>query len=223
MSYQIHFEKHDNHIIADIAGKKALIDTGSPATIGTESFPFAGKMYPVHGEFGGASLSAISGELGTRIDWLVGADALSGYRITIDWNAQTLSVDDSSEETGGIPLTFKMGVPVVSAEINGAPVLMVFDTGAKISYAMSEVTDSVPATGTVSDFYPNFGTFETSTRNMRVSIASEAAELTVGQLPDDLGGLLLMMGVNGIIGNDLFKAYPRIAIDYPRKRLYLKR
>lgn len=221
MATQFHFDKHDNHIIADIGGRKALIDTGSPRTMGSEFLPFAGQKYPAAGTFMGTSLSTISTEVGTQLDWLVGADTLSNYRIELDWRTQTLTAYEDEVIVGGMSIDFVVGIPVLTIDLNGIPVRMFFDTGAKISYARRELINSVPVTATTHDFYPGLGPFETPIRNIVASIAGRETKFTVGQLPTQLEATLLAAGVQGIIGNDLFETYPRITIDYPNKKFSL--
>ena len=224
MSYQTHFEKHDNHIVVDINTGKALIDTGSPATIGRTPFPFAGRDFPCMQEFMGVSLDAISAEIGMHIDWLVGADVLGKYQIEIDWLSQTLTVHEEPLGAGvGEPLRFVMGIPVISIMMNGKRVAMFFDTGAKISYAKQALIDTIPVSGSAHDFYPGFGSFETPIRQVPTSLAGADVMLTVGQLPDMLEATLLAAGVSGIVGNDIFTTYSKVNVDYLGRRFLVTR
>jgi hypothetical protein len=171
----------------------------------------------------GISLEAISGEVGEALDWVIGADVLHNFRIEIDWTGGKITVhEDGVAVPAGETMELVTGIPVISVVLNGRRIPMFFDTGAKISYGKKELIDMVPVSGKARDFYPGYGPFETSLREVPAMISGRELTLTVGQLPSTLEGTLLMSGVQGIVGNDIFRTFSKVSLDYPAKRFEAK-
>lgn len=84
-----HFTLTDNHIIANINGKKCLIDTGSPMTIGNQNLQIAGHDFTCIDSFMGVSLESLPKSVGTDLDYLIGSDVLSSFIVDIDWEKKT--------------------------------------------------------------------------------------------------------------------------------------
>jgi len=224
MAFEIRFEKIQNHIIADIEGAYALIDTGSPYSIGSRPLPFAGHEYPVRPSASGADLKEISEQLVVNLEWLIGADVLGHHRIDIDWSTGTLGRADTPQEADAVePMMVFKGIPVITVILNDARTSMFFDTGAKISYARKELVEHLDVTGHAEDFYPGFGRFKTPLRDVHAKISGQELTLKVGQLPQLLEANLLSYGVHGIVGNDIFETFSKVSIDYPARRFAITR
>ena len=63
-----------------------------------------------------------------------------------------------------------MGIPIVIAQIAGRDYRMFFDTGAQISYFQDDSLTDFPASGSITDFYPGFGQFQTDTYLIEISL-----------------------------------------------------
>jgi hypothetical protein len=75
----------EGHLIFDCDGKRPLLDTGAPSCVYAEpTMPFAGAHHPSTGDFLGVSVDDVSALVGTRLDGLIGADALAPYDTVID-------------------------------------------------------------------------------------------------------------------------------------------
>ena len=98
-----------------------------------------------------------------------------------------------------------MGIPIVTAGISGHEFQMFLDTGAQISYLQDEILETFPKSGSLTDFYPGFGTFETETYSAKVTLGNVQFSLRCGTLPQLLGMTLMMGGTQGILGNDIFR------------------
>ncbi|MCX5651344.1 MAG: hypothetical protein NTU45_08150 [Planctomycetota bacterium] len=98
-----------------------------------------------------------------------------------------------------------MGIPIVTAQIGDRAYRMFFDTGAQISYLQSDALNDFPATGSVTDFYPGVGEFETDTHDVQVSLEGVPFTLRGGTLPGLLGMSLSMAGTAGIFGNAILE------------------
>lgn len=80
---------------------------------------------------------------------------------------------------------------------------MFFDSGAQISYFQDESLTTFPSAGTITDFYPGFGQFQTETHLVDLILEEARYTLRCGALPGLLGMTLLMANTEGIIGNEI--------------------
>ena len=109
-----------------------------------------------------------------------------------------------------------MGIPIIQTNINGVTHPMFFDTGAQISYFQSQTLSTFPSVGTVTDFYPGIGQFQTETYLVDVTIGTKTYKLRCGALPELLGRTLMMAGTAGIIGNEILSN--RIVGYFPKSK-----
>lgn len=218
MSFQLEFELADDHIIVDISGRKALIDTGSPVTIGKRPLVVDERHFPVRREPTEGFLAEITAQLGVDIEWLVGGDILGQYCLEIDWAVNTLFFcDDRRQRIEGVPLLTVSGIPVIKINLNGKEVLAYFDTGAKISYANESLVEMLSVTGRAKDFYPGHESFETELRTVRCELVNVGFEISCGVLPAALQSMVSGK-ISAIIGADFFKTFPWVMIDYTSQR-----
>jgi hypothetical protein len=80
---------------------------------------------------------------------------------------------------------------------------MFFDTGAQISYFQSPLLKDFPSNGSIKDFYPGIGEFETETYLLDIDIGASRYKLVSGSLPSPLSETLMMASVQGIVSNEL--------------------
>ena len=99
-------------------------------------------------------------------------------------------------------------------ELNGK--LWLLDTGAQISYFQDDSLTDFPSAGSVTDFYPGVGQFQTDTHQVAVSLGGVAFTLRCGTLPGSLGeDLMKIAGIDGIVGNQIL--CNRIVGYFPRR------
>jgi hypothetical protein len=98
-----------------------------------------------------------------------------------------------------------MGIPILTAEIASTEYRMFFDTGAQISYFQEDTLTDFPNAGTVKDFYPGVGQFQTDTYQVQVSFGDCVFSLRCGKLPGLIGATLMMAKTLGIIGNQIME------------------
>lgn len=94
---------------------------------------------------------------------------------------------------------------------------MFFDTGAQISYFQEDTITDFPSAGTVTDFYPGVGQFQTDTHQVQVGLGESAFTLRCGTLPGLLGATLMMADTSGIIGNQIMEN--RVIGYFPRRNV----
>lgn len=215
--------KFDNHLIIEDNGNTCLIDTGSPFSIfdGT-SLDFCGRQFPKGLSM--CSADAISNLLGMHVDALVGNDILKHFNVLIDYAEGTISFSDESLNLSSaieLPFDMSFGVPKVNMTLQGEERRFFLDTGAKISYVSSQMTQGLESVETASDFYMGFGNFDTPIYNMEASVAGQSFNVRVGNLPPMLEGTLIgLSGTAGVIGYDFFNRF-KVQLDYANHMLHL--
>ena len=110
-----------------------------------------------------------------------------------------------------------MGIPVVTARVGDSDHRMFFDTGAQISYFQDDSLTEFPSAGSVTDFYPSVGQFQTDTHEVPVSFGGVAFTLRCGTLPGLLGMTLMIADIHGIVGNAILNN--RTIGYFPRRRV----
>lgn len=198
------FSIQNKHLIADINGKRCLIDTGSPASFGNTDITINGRIYHLAPSGFGVSFETIATHVGAPIDALIGADILSKHGGLFVWNSK-LELHLSVMQPGGdVPMQLVSGIPVVSVTVAGQTIDACIDTGAPYTYVASEIADSARITGQIEDFYPTIGTFTAPTVALPITDphTNKDTTHTVAVLPDTLGSLLTMINCKAILGLD---------------------
>lgn len=223
MKYDI--DLYDGHLLITDDGKTLLLDTGSPVSLtDMDSFTFAGQRFSGHHNIGGTGISKVSQQLEKDIDVLVGMDVLSRFTLTIDYRTKTLEVDggDISGHTGYKAYLNKsaMGAITIQMDVDGVTYNFALDTGAKISYINRRVTSGDTVTEERHDFNPILGYFQTPIFNKNASIGEKEFKCKFGNLPQIAETTLAMVGIDGVIGYDLFDAF-KVTIDFKAGLIYL--
>jgi hypothetical protein len=205
------YDNINGHIILPFEGKRLLIDTGSPISIGSGSLDFLGREYQLHKPVQGASPEALSEFIGTKIDGLVGLDILHNHDLRLDWS--TLEFDPEENEVGEIlPLSFgNFGLPAIPLEVNSHTVEAIFDTGAQISYINKSVTAGECSVGEFCDFHHTVGEFTTTLYRLATKLGEQLLTLDYGLLPASVYG-----GNLDILGTEVLKHFP-VTLRFSRR------
>lgn len=212
----------NGHIFVELAGGLWLLDTGAPTSFGAwSSVSFAGEEFDVERTYLGLTVATLSQFVGLPCAGLLGADVLGRFDLVFDIASARLTVTTGELEHGGtvVELDEFMGIPIVTARVGGRDYRMFFDTGAQVSYFQDDSVAQFPSAGSVTDFYPGLGQFETDTHWVPVSLGSGEFTLRCGTLPGLLGMTLMMAGTKGIIGNELLLS--RTVGYFPRRRVLI--
>ena len=203
------FEDVGGHVILVLGPTRALLDTGSPVTVGRQrAWEFLGKPRQLATGFGPIAMDGLSNAVGTRIDVLLGTDLLSECAFDIDWPLRRVTFAGPSNGAGhAVPLTTRLGLPIATAEFRGETLQFVVDTGAVVSFLPPKRLEGLPRTGLHRDFtvYPRITTFETPLYQAPLMLAGDTIDLRWGELPDALAPVQLI--ANGIVGTELFRQY----------------
>lgn len=205
----VHFR--GGHIFIEIEANLWLFDTGAPSSFGRmPELIFCGVPFSLGGDFLGLTADSLSEFVSETCAGLLGADVLGHFDFVLDLGGQTLTVSDAELQRDGIQvdLDFYMGIPLILVRTGNSECRMFFDTGAQYSYCQHANMVTYPDAGSVTDFYPGFGRFETQTKLVPAEIGGAEFELRFGAFPEILEGALLMAGTGGIIGNELVRNRP---------------
>ena len=220
---------YNKHLLIETNRGVILIDTGSPASFHEAScIEINGREHKVSTSYMGITAQYLSQKIGCQISGLLGMDIMNLYEIYIDIRPVSYAIGDVCffEPNGSVSVRGKsiMGIPTVEALINGHKALLLFDTGAPISYIDRAYTQCAPISDTIIDFSPLIGCDEfevdrymLTTRFDNVYGRDGKSEIAYGNTPPQIAMMLKALQVDGIIGYDLMEKY-RIVID--RGRLY---
>jgi len=204
--YELNLE--NGHLIATVGRHRLLLDTGSPTSFGNiDEIEIAGERFHLGEDYMGLDVSGLKEMAEVTCDGLLGMDILGHFDHRFDlfekkWTvAETLTLDGEK-----IGIDIFMGVPICEVTVEGNRFRLFFDTGASIGYLLDDLLDRVPSDGTIRDFYPGFGTFETPVHPLDVEMGGSRIFLAFGKLPDLLGATLKMAGVDGILGNEIIRS-----------------
>jgi hypothetical protein len=212
--------QEDGHIFIELEGRLWLFDTGAPESFGRpNNLTVADKHFFVGESYLGLSDDTLSKFVGVECSGLLGADVLGHFDhiLAVENTALTVSTDELSHLGQSVQLELFMGIPIVTATVVENDYRMFFDTGAQISYLQNDSLTDFPFLGSVSDFYPGIGQFQTDTYKVPVSFSGVKFSLRCGTLPSLLGMTLMMAGTQGIIGNAILSN--RTVGYFPRRRL----
>jgi len=207
-----HLERPTRHVVIDVDGRKVLIDTGSPVSIGKlTSWTFLGRPVNLLEELHGFNLDYLSQQVGMPLDVLMGMDVLKDYNLLIDDQVGTVIFSPDGfmmPYITRLPLTeYLMKVPAVEVEVEGHQMKLVLDTGARFSFLPNNFIIDREEKGKEHDFYPGIGEFDTPIYSVPMRLNGEMFLLTCGILPPTLEMALQATGVNGLLGMDLLDRY----------------
>ncbi|RCK75922.1 MAG: hypothetical protein IGBAC_1197 [Ignavibacteriae bacterium] len=200
----------DNHLIVLIDGKRMLIDTGSHISLSDgSSLSILEENYTFPESFCGISLDQLSEFIGTKINILLGGDVLTKINFYVRWENKLIHFSKKPFNHNGIciPLHFYKNVPVVDLNVNQQNLRLFLDTGAKISYFGPDIVYNFEPLGSIKDFYPTIGNFETKIYHLPVIIDEKEFLVTCGILPEFLRNALQLVNIQGLLGNDIFKYF----------------
>lgn len=210
----------DDQLVARIAGRNVLVDTGAPQSVGHGTLTLLGREFRLRPGWLGFGIPQLVRLVGVKIDALLGTDVLGCTRLLIDRPAHRVAFSDDPLDIAGtvVPVDSLVGVPIVGFTVAGRPARGFLDTGARLSYVDPEATVTGERLGVATDYYPGFGEFATDVFRLPVEFAGRMREITCGLLPELLRSALRLAGTEWVLGSDLFRD-TTVAIDMVDGRL----
>jgi len=207
------------HLFVELGGELWLLDTGAPTSFGmSRRLTIAGEQFILGTDYLGLTAATLTQFVGLPCVGLLGADVLGRFDHLFDSIAGRLTVSTAELSHSGqtVRLDEFMGIPIITARVGGRQYRMFFDTGAQISYFQGESLTEFPSAGSVTDFYPGVGQFQTDTHDVPVSLDGVSFTLRCGTLPGLLAPTLMMASTEGIVGNAILSN--RTVGYFPRRR-----
>ncbi len=193
-------EVRNGHLLVARDGGIDLLDTGSPLTM--------------------PAPSVVHEHVGPDVTRLVGTDLMAGEVIEIDFAAKTVTFGAMpGPAVPWIEVRSLFGVPCLTIGTPWGDQEAILDTGATLNLGPAEQMEGIEVVGTVTDFLPTGTTLETQVRTLELSIGGRSVTVRVGELPEEVGGLLgAFGGPQWIIGTSLFVGR-RLLLDLGANRI----
>lgn len=222
MPQVLEIETPGDHIVLLSEGRRLLLDTGSPVSVGRGIVSIAGERYVLRPETEQIRLDQISEKVGVHIDALIGTDLLQRLPLTIDCQRRTVTLltDATAVEGDEVRFTHDLPVPVVACDVGGRRVHAVVDTGAALGYLAADLWTLPEPEARRRDFHmteAGLVDFETPVWTLRTRCGPEF-DSCFGRLPDSMAGPLRRLGIQAVLGADLWKQY-RVTFDLAGRRL----
>jgi hypothetical protein len=199
--------EHEGHLLIDVDGRRCLIDTGSPWSLGALPLTLAGREFAAQKhDLIGTTAASLAEMVGTHLDGLIGTDVLGEFDVEISSRDSRFTVSEAimrMEE--GVHAETVQGVPLIWCETMGKPVRMFFDTGAPLSYVSEEYLQGSPSLGTLEDFHPLMGRFTVTTHALEVCAWGRPMRIRAGRMPPLLEAALGLADVQGILGTEVLR------------------
>jgi len=224
MRYTYPIDIIENIPIAEIEGKKCIIDTGSPFTIVSEETSFCGNTLSVSRE---ELLSEISSLMERDCQGLIGLDQMRGRKVLFDYANKEVTFTDEPLTLGGTSLRYTPVVGnalAIEAYVDGRKTSLIVDTGAKISYIDDQFTYGLTEVDEQTDYYPGIGQYQVKLYDIPTEIMGQTIPTRYGVLPGIMGqmtSLLKLYGISGVIGYDLF-LFNKVLIDFDAMTIEIK-
>jgi len=197
------------HLIAQIDGTRAFLDTGAPFSIGRGPLSVLGQAVNLRPEGFGVTPEYLSAKVGTRVDALLGTDVLARYAFDVDCGAATCTFHREAPPMDGhrIPVTEFFKTPIAEATAAGRQVRLIVDTGAQFGYLAAALVAGCTPLETRHDFHPHLGDFTTEVHQVPIELGGLTVSMPFAVMPAGLEAMLTPSDTQGIIGTDLFRQY----------------
>lgn len=192
------------HLVIVVGGLTALLDTGSPASIGRRGLlRLAGRTWePAASD--SPVLAQIGAWLGRQVDWLVGVDILATTPVLVDGPARRVTFGATERAGVRLALDLRYAVPEIAIRHAEATADAFLDTGAPVSYAAPGAVRGRRPDSSDTDFYPPVGPFTTPLYRLDVTVGGRTFSGRFGVLPAQLASMLQLIGERWILGSDFF-------------------
>jgi hypothetical protein len=222
MTWTIPITWRDGIPVFDIGGRTIIMDTGSPATLGTD-VELCGRTARAS-----SSLLTMMGDrfLPQWADGLVGLDFINRFAATtVDAGRMEVTFREGDVQPEGTPLdllpSFYPDAPFVPVVIGGQRLRAYCDTGSTLTYIDPGLLARGPEVGEWNDYHPVAGDFTTPVHRVPVEVGGEPIELECGAMPETLGMGLGLMGADILVGSGLLRRR-RVTFAPSRGKLFIQ-
>lgn len=212
------------HLLLKNTQGNLVIDTGSPVSFHEDGIIELGdcKMNVSNSLNEKVNSRYLNKNIGIEIKGLLGMDFMGKYATVFNTRkfGGFISFDEELFYGTDAMESFSIaGCPGIVMKVNGMSVRMLVDSGAPLSYIDEKFFKDATFVGRKKDFYPMLETdvFFADTFELPCHIGcgnhkDKDLKLVFGLPPTDLGLTLRQIGVDGLIGYDLFRNF-RISLE----------
>lgn len=204
----IPYRLEQGYILIQSGKERAIVSTGTPGSmslsevvsLGSESFPAAKQTLRM-------SPGELSAAIHVQIDALIGADVLSRIDYRINPFRHEIQFSSGEMHPYGYAAHFNLyrTIPVVQVWIEAKEIPVIFNTGARLTCLIPEITRLYPQVGSTRAFYPGIGWYDTPLHRILIWMSGNDVALEVGNPPGALASMLQAAGAYGILGSDIFQ------------------
>ncbi|HEX5131500.1 MAG TPA: pepsin/retropepsin-like aspartic protease family protein [Candidatus Krumholzibacteria bacterium] len=180
-------------------------------------------------------LSGLLAPDGRRVEMILGSDAFTGTRVTIDFAAARLEIPAGPAQAGaeGVPMTLDNGIPAIEATLGGVDVWLRIDTGASL-FDTPDVYVNIPVR-VWEALRARHTELAPTTHFQGTGADGQTVELPVVPVPDSTIGALRLDSVfvivqpeagyfagpdaKGFVSNNYLRRLGRVTLDYASGRL----
>jgi len=205
MKWTIPFKWNEGIVVFDIEGRQIIMDTGAPATIGTDVHLCDRTVKA------SALMLSLVGErfLPEWADGLVGLDFINNFTTTVDAERMTVIFDEGETQPAGTAVdllpAFYEGAPFIPVQVGGERLRAYVDSGSTIGYIGGEFLAHGPKVREWDEYHPVVGEFHTPVHRLAADIGGELIDLEFGEMPQMLGLGLGLMGADILVGGELLR------------------
>lgn len=204
------YELIHGYPIVQIEGLRVLLNTGSAESLGRDDQLLVdGMAFPVHRSTLRMKIEDLSAMLRTPLDVMLGADILTQFDFKLLSERGQVVFTSGEFRPYGYANHFElyMGVPITPVSVFNKDMRLFFVTGSRRTYLNMDLLRKLQPVGSVKDYYPGLGVFETPLFKIAVWVAGYDVELEVGITPAPLVSMLNQTHSQGILGADVLQGF----------------
>ncbi|MEH6570952.1 MAG: hypothetical protein V7709_17860 [Halioglobus sp.] len=198
----------NGHRVANIRGRKFLIDTSMPFTVADRPMLIGGDRFEVAPEVMGLNTAQISKVVGLELDGILGANVIDNYVMKILPAENTLVLDHYLD---AFPLEIDIdnlgGMVIMNQTIAGIRQKAFLALGMRLSYVNAAMVEGLEPIGYERDVVGMIGEFETPVYQLPVAIDRKIHNFKFGVVPTQIQDFIEMANVTAAIGSELLQHY----------------
>jgi hypothetical protein len=216
------FDLVAGHIVAELDGRRVLIDTGSPVSFGRgDHLRLGDGIHPIPTGVLGFTVDTAAEHIRRlpgvapdfAVDVLLGTDLLWGRQLLLDFPSRTLSIAPATLQEGADGRSGRTRFLIEDLGVGGGPLAALVDTGAPVSYLSTQHSDGVPVSGWARDFFHGGGDFQVPLRVVPALFRGRRVEVGFADPPVSVWMAMRLLGVQAIVGTDLLEQVGSVTLD----------
>jgi hypothetical protein len=210
------------HVVAAIDGRRVLLDTGSPATIGRgDRMELPGGVHPIPSGLLGFTVETAAEHIrklpgvapNFDVDVLLGTDLLWGHELLLDFPSRTVRITPAAAREGTPCCSTRTRFLIEDLVVGGFRAPALLDTGAPISYLATRHTEGVPVSGWARDFFHGGGDYQVPLRVVPALFRGRGLAVGFAEPPVSVWMAMRLLGVQAIVGTDLLEKLGVVSLE----------